>query len=185
MQNTKKIIAISGSTRSSSTNLSLILAISALTADKFQITVFNEIASLPHFNPDLERPTPPKEVTAYRNKLKEADGILICTPEYAMGVPGSLKNAIDWTVSSCEFYQKPTALITASSVGQKGHASLMETLRVIEADITDDTQLIIPFAKTRISANNEVTDEKTLNELNSLLDAFGALMQKKQPENTD
>jgi chromate reductase len=83
--------------------------------------------------------------------LKAADGILICTPEYAMGVPGSLKNAIDWTVSSMEFHQKPTALITASSVGQKGHQALLETLMVIEAQMVEESKLVIPFIRTKVN----------------------------------
>ncbi len=176
MKARKKIIAISGSTRTNSTNLNLIRAIETLTAERFDMVIFNEIASIPHFNPDLDTPEAPAAVTDFRNKLREADGILICTPEYAMGVPGSLKNAIDWTVSSCEFSHKPTALITASSVGQKGHAALMETLKIIEATITSDTQLIVPFAKTKVNAGNQITDEKTLGEILALLNAFEVLM---------
>lgn len=172
----KKIIAISGSTRAQSTNLSLILGIAELTKEQFEITIFNDIATIPHFNPDLNTDNPPQPVTDFRNKLRAADGIIICTPEYAMGVPGTLKNAIDWTVSSCEFSHKPTALITASSVGQKGHASLMETLKVIEANITTETQLIIPFAKTKINTDNKITDEKTLGEVVKLMEALYSLI---------
>jgi chromate reductase, NAD(P)H dehydrogenase (quinone) len=185
MKMKKKVIAVSGSTRSSSTNLNLIRAIETLYGEHFDMTIYNEIASLPHFNPDLEHPSPPEAVVTFRKKLREADGILICTPEYAMGVPGSLKNAIDWTVSSCEFSHKPTALVTASSVGQKGHAALMETLKVIEANITDDTQLIVPFAKTKISASNVITDDKTLVEITSLLNAFERLMHTEGVEDFD
>jgi len=175
MSERKKILAISGSTRANSTNLNLIRAIVALTPHMFEITIFNELGDLPQFNPDLDNATPPAVITDFRNKLKAADGILICTPEYAMGVPGSLKNAIDWTVSSCEFSHKPTALITASSIGQKGHAALMETLKVIEANITDETQLIISFAKTKVSADNKITDPQTLTDVMSLLNAFYVL----------
>ena len=113
---------------------------------------------------------------AFRNELKQADGILICTPEYAMGVPGTLKNAIDWTVSSCEFSKKPVALITASSLGEKGHASLLETLKIIESDITEETQLRISYAKTKISQAGVIVDEATKREVVSLLDAFDHLI---------
>lgn len=173
----KKIIAISGSTRAQSSNLSLIMAIAELTTELFEITVFNDIAGIPHFNPDLNTDNPPQAVTDFKNKLRAADGILICTPEYAMGVPGTLKNAIDWTVSSCEFSHKATALITASSVGQKGHAALMETLKVLEASITDETQLIIPFVKTKVK-DNKITDEKTLAEVKTLMNAFFELISQ-------
>ncbi len=69
----------------------------------------------------------------FREQLDDAEGIIICTPEYAHGVPGALKNAIDWTISSSNFPHKPTLLITASTDGKYGHAALLETLTAIEA----------------------------------------------------
>jgi NAD(P)H-dependent FMN reductase len=156
----KKLAAICGSTKSTSLNLSLIYAIADLTASDFELTVISNIDQIPHFNPQLDNDAPPENVVVFREQLKNADAILICTPEYAMGVPGTLKNAIDWTVSSCEFSHKPTALITASSQGFKGHTSLLETLKVIEANITDQTQLIISYVKTKVSADGFIKDEE-------------------------
>jgi len=172
----KKIIAISGSTRENSTNLNFIKAIAILTESFFEIIPSNKISQLPHFNPDNDNQKVSKEVVDFRKQLADADGILICTPEYAMGVPGTLKNAIDWTVSSSSFSHKPTVLITASLSGEKGHASLLETLKVIEAMITEDTQLVIPFAKTKINESSTITDEKTLQDILKLTKAFDALM---------
>ncbi len=182
MKEKKKILAISGSTRVQSTNLNYIQAIVQLSADIFEIKIFEGLTQLPHFNPDLdlELSTAPEEVKAFRHLLREADGILICTPEYAMGVPGTLKNAIDWTVSSCEFIHKPTALVTASSQGSKGHASLLETLNIIEALMTPATQLLIPVAKTKINFELKILDNKTLNELNSLVLELHQLIQNKK-----
>ncbi len=179
MTDKKNIIAICGSTRASSSNLNLIKAIADLTSDIFTIKIFGGLSEIPHFNPDLDNDNPPKQVTEFRQLLRQADGILICTPEYAMGVPGTLKNAIDWTVSSCEFSHKPTALITASSVGQKGHASLMETLKIIEAKITDETQLIISFVKTKVSNECKITDATTKIEIEKLLGAFEKMIDEK------
>jgi chromate reductase, NAD(P)H dehydrogenase (quinone) len=176
MSNKKKILAISGSTRANSTNLNLIKAIIDLTTSIFTINIFEGLSEIPHFNPDLDNENPPGEVVQFRKQLNEADGILICTPEYAMGVPGTLKNAIDWTVSSCEFSNKPTALITASSVGQKGHASLLETLKIIEAKMTQETQLVISFVKTKINNECKITDDKTLFEVNTLITAFETIL---------
>ena len=178
----KKIIAISGSTRANSTNLQLIKAIADIAANKLEVEIFQGLTKIPHYNPDLDNDYPPLEVIAFRAKLKASDGILICTPEYAMGVPGTLKNAIDWTVSSMEFSNKPVALITASSVGQKGHQALIETLKVIEAAMTTETQLLISFAKTKISSNNTITDTKTLSEVELLTDAFCRLMITTLPD---
>src|SRR5215510_6334518 len=159
----KKIIAISGSTRKYSTNLSLINAIKDLYGDRLEIKIFEGLAEIPHFNPDLNTDNAPDKVVSFRKKLTEADGILICTPEYAMGVPGTLKNAIDWTVSSMEFSHKPVALITASSSGQKGHQSLLDTLKVIESDIPDDSQLLISFIKTKLK-EDKIVDQVTLDQ---------------------
>ncbi len=89
---------------------------------------------MPHFNPDLDTEEPPGTVKDLRRRLKESDGVLICTPEYVFGVPGALKNAIDWAVSSGEFSDKPTALITASLGGEKAHESLFLTLQTVEAN---------------------------------------------------
>lgn len=173
----KRIIALCGSTRKTSTNLSLLHAIRSLTETKSAFSIFQGLANLPHFNPDLDNDTPPSEVIEFRKLLRGADGILICTPEYAMGVPGTLKNAIDWTVSSCEFSKKPVALITASSLGEKGHASLLETLKIIESNITEETQLRISYAKTKISQAGVIVDEATKREVESLLEAFNHLIR--------
>jgi chromate reductase, NAD(P)H dehydrogenase (quinone) len=172
MTNKKKILAISGSTRKKSSNLNLINAIEELSSSIFSITIFEGLTDIPHFNPDLDNDSPPEAVMRFRRLLREADGILICTPEYAMGVPGTLKNAIDWTVSSCEFSHKPLALITASSMGEKGHASLMETLKIIETGVTDDTQLVIPFVKTKVSSEGKIIDAATLSSVQNVIDAL-------------
>ncbi len=178
MSNLKKVIAICGSTKANSSNLKLIYAIAKLAQGKLEISVFRDIASVPHFNPDLDNDTPPPAVAEFRNKLRASDGILICTPEYAMGVPGSLKNAIDWTVSSMEFSQKPTALITASSLGQKGHASLIDTLKIIEAKITDETQLLIPYINAKINTDGDITDVNTSNAITRLIDRLEVLLDE-------
>ena len=172
MKYKKNILAICGSTKKFSTNLNLINAIANISVADFSVTIFEGIDKLPHFNPDLDIEPAPESVINFRRLLKEADGILICTPEYAMGVPGALKNTIDWTVSSCEFSHKPVALITASSVGQKGHAALLETLKVIECNITDETQLVISFSKTKINDKGQITDPDTYERVTQLLQAF-------------
>ena len=171
----KKILAISGSTRKDSVNLNFIKAIQNLSQEVFVIEILEGLSELPHFNPDLDHgnENTPETIITFRNQLKAADGILICSPEYAMGVPGTLKNAIDWTVSSCEFSHKPTALITASSLGEKAHASLLETLKIIEAGITDKTQLLISHAKIKIDSDGNIIDSKTFAQVKSLIEALG------------
>jgi chromate reductase len=130
-----KIIAICGSLRAQSSNLALLRA-AATTAE---VEIFDGLGSLPHFNPDddVEGATPPPAVAALRKKLAEADGILISSPEYAHGVPGSLKNMLDWLVSDGALVDKPVALINASPIGGEfARDSLVETLRTMNWRVT-------------------------------------------------
>ena len=168
MAERKKILAISGSTRQNSSNGNLLKAIAALFEDSMEMNIFEGIAALPHFNPD-ETDKTIAEVMHFRQLISNADGVIICTPEYAHGVPGSLKNAIDWTVSTNEFSHKPTALITASTDGRAGHAALLETLKTIEAENVEHLQLLISFIRTKINAANIITDEQTLLAIKTLI----------------
>ena len=126
-----KIIAICGSLRAQSSNRALLQAAVKLAPEGIEVTIYEGLATLPHFNPDddEEGATPPPPVAELRSLLAAADGILISSPEYAHGVPGSLKNALDWLVSDGALVDKPVALISASPVGgQYAQASLVETL---------------------------------------------------------
>jgi chromate reductase len=168
----KNVLAICGSTRKKSINHSLIKAITDLSTQELHITLFDGIANLPQFNPDDDGENVAAEVTGFRKQLDHADGILICTPEYAHGVPGSLKNAIDWTVSSSNFPQKPTMLITASTGGKYGHSALMETLKMIDAKNVENLQMVIEFAQTKISMDGVITAEETLRQVETLIQDF-------------
>jgi chromate reductase, NAD(P)H dehydrogenase (quinone) len=121
---------------------------------------------LPHFNDAGEVPD---IVTAFRNKVKNAAAVLICTPEYAFGVPGSLKNALDWTVSSGEFMNKPVSLITASSQGEKGHAAMLLILSAISAKVVDDATMLITFIRSRLDNEGKVKDPELKLKLHSML----------------
>jgi chromate reductase, NAD(P)H dehydrogenase (quinone) len=169
--NIPKILAIPGSTRRESSNGLLIQAITGIAGDRLDIRLFTGLADLPHFNPDLDADPLPSAVLQFRQALRQADGILICTPEYAMGLPGSLKNALDWTVSSMEFSGKPVAAITASLSGEKAHASLLDTLRIIEAKV-DDHELLISYIKTKVSNEGVIHHEETRQAVAQLVDRF-------------
>ncbi|HVU54327.1 MAG TPA: NADPH-dependent FMN reductase [Puia sp.] len=172
MSETKKVLAISGSTRRSSTNHNLLKAIAGSMAGVLDITIFDSIADLPHFDPDRSNDNVPDTVIAFRNDLAQAAGVIICTPEYAHGVPGTLKNALDWTVSTADLSGKPTVLITASTDGRFGHQALLETLRVIEAKDVDRLQLLISFVRTKVDGSGNITDEKTRSDIKQLMNDF-------------
>jgi chromate reductase len=133
------IVAICGSLRTRSSNLALLRAAARVAPDRMNVQLYDGLANLPHFNPDddEEGAQPPPAVAALRAMLASADGILISTPEYAHGVPGSLKNMLDWLVSDGALVDKPVALISASPVGgQFAQASLVETLRTMNWRVT-------------------------------------------------
>ena len=118
-----RILALSGSLRARSSNTALLRAAVALAPAGTEIIFYTGLADLPQFSPDLDNESTPPAVQELRDQLQAAEGVLICTPEYAYGMPGSLKNALDWTVSSGEFYGKPTAVISASPSPRPCHAS--------------------------------------------------------------
>ena len=95
---TKQILAISGSLRAASSNTAILKAALQLAPDKLEIVLFDGLRDLPHFNPDLEL-APPASVLEFQKLLQESSAVIISSPEYAHGVPGSLKNALDWVVA--------------------------------------------------------------------------------------
>lgn len=106
---------------------------------------------------------------------------MICTPEYAFGVPGSLKNAIDWIVASGEFIDKPVGLITASSQGEKGHAALLLILTAVSAMIVEKATLLISFVRAKLDGQGKVKDPQVSKDLNRVL---LALVQSVETKNS-
>ena len=163
------ILAISGSLRPNSSNNAVINTAADLVYGPVNFIIYEGLGNLPHFN-DSKDPAP--EVIEFRNLLKDADGVLICSPEYAFGVPGVLKNALDWTVSSGEFVNKPVALITAATGGDKAHASLLLTLSALSAQVPDDHKLLISFVRAKLNENGEVKDPATIQSIKSVMEAL-------------
>jgi NAD(P)H-dependent FMN reductase len=163
------LLTICGSTRSQSVNLSILRFLQYRYADKVFWLDSLPIDSMPHFNPDLDNTTPPETVRLFRSQIESADGILICTPEYVFSVPGSLKNALEWMVSTTLLTDKPVALITASSSGASGHASLQMILKTVGADLHDNCNLLISAPKTKITPTGQINDIATLQALDQLM----------------
>jgi chromate reductase len=134
-----------------------------------QFQVYDGIGTLPHFN---DAAAPSAEVLEFRKKVKEANGVIICTPEYAFGIPGSLKNALDWTVGTAEFVDKPVALITAASHGLKAHAAMLLVLQAISANVIADSSMIISFVRAKLDEHGNVKDLETLEALKTAMKIF-------------
>ena len=167
----KNILAICGSTRERSANKDIIHAITQLGQEHFTVTNF-DISILPHFNQDVTNENVPTSVIQFREAIHKADGVLICTPEYVFSLPGIFKNAIEWTVSTTVFSDKSTALITASSSGEKAHESLLLVMNTLGIKTNDHLCLLISGVKSKLNETGEVIDEKLRNKLKRLIIAF-------------
>ncbi len=180
-----RILAISGSLQTNGTITTFVRATVALAPEVMEVTVYGGLADLPHFSPDRDGDPPPASVGELRGLLRVADGVLICTPEYAYGMPGSLKNAFDWIVSSGEFVGKPVAAISASPYptgGARARASLLLTLTALNAAIVDGATLTVPLVRTKMDANGTVSDPATVEALQSVFDTLVQAINARRDE---
>lgn len=109
----------------------------------FEMTSFSNLGELPHFNPDLDTELGPAPVLYLRAELSRSQAVVISAPEYDHGVPGALKNGLDWVVRSGELYEKPVALINFSARSIYAQASLAEILRTMGAHIVTEACVIL------------------------------------------
>ena len=150
---TLRLFAISGSLRARSVNTSALLALQALAPADVTITLYRGLAELPQFNPDLETAPLPAPVAAWRTAVDSADALVFSSPEYAHGVPGSLKNALDWLVSHEPFLNKPVAILNARPGADHALASLRETLSVMNARLLDAACVTLPLTSNTLDAS--------------------------------
>jgi len=168
-----RILAISGSLRRASSNTALVHATMALAPEGLEVRVYAQLAQLPPFNPDLDGEQPPTVVTQFRSALEASAAVLISSPEYAHGVPGALKNALDWIVGSGEIVGKPVALVNASPRATHAHASLVETLRVMSADVVEDASTTISLSGRDLDTSGIIADLELSGAIRSALAALG------------
>jgi chromate reductase len=173
MDKKRKIFAISGSTRKNSSNENILKTISELFKEELEVEIFNQIDTIPHFNPDLDNDGAPQSIKNFRLKIENSDGVIICSPEYVFSLPGSLKNAIEWTVSTTVFSYKPFAFIIASGLGEKAFESLnliMSTL--LQTKVPENCKLLIKGGRSKINEQGRITDENILNEIKGVINSL-------------
>jgi chromate reductase len=176
-----KILAISGSLRAVSSNTAVLRAAARLAPDGVEIVLFDGLAGLPFFNPDLEGDRLPYSVAAFRGLVGEVDGILISSPEYARGVAGVLKNALDWLVASFEFPNKPVALINTSPRATHALATLTLTLETMSAQLVSDAFVTLPLLGTRSDEAAIVADDVLAAPLREAIARFAAAIRSASP----
>ena len=136
-----RILALCGSLRAQSSNTAILRVAAMVAPANARVELYPPLDVLPFFNPDLDRalgdPLLPAPVQALRRSLGEADALLISSPEYAHGISGMLKNALDWLVGGEEMVHKPVGVINTSPHASHALNALLETLRTMTADVID------------------------------------------------
>lgn len=145
-----RVLALSGSLRAASTNSALLRAAVRLAPAGMELRLWSGIGDLPMFNPDLE-PRMPERVSVLYAQVATVDALLIASPEYAHGVSGGMKNALDWLVGSEAFINKPVAVLNASPRAQHADAALRETLRTMSAVIVEAASISIPLLGSNLT----------------------------------
>ena len=114
-----------------------------LAPEGVSVPLFDGVGQLPHFNPDLEAGELPCGVAELRAAVNAADALLVSAPEYARGIPGSFKNALDWLVGDTEFAGKPVAIWTASARAKAGPAALLLVLTTMSGAVVEAASVTV------------------------------------------
>ena len=142
-----RVLLISGSTRSASSNSAFVRTAAQHPPDGVQAVVYDGLERLPHFNPDLDVDPLPVEVAELREAIDGADAVLFCTPEYAGTLPGSFKNLLDWCVGGTVMTDKPVAWVNVAADPRRGggaSATLATVLGYVQAHVVDEACVHIP-----------------------------------------
>jgi NAD(P)H-dependent FMN reductase len=173
------VLAIPGSIRQSSSNEALLIYIKEAYREEFDLTIYDGLASLPHFTPDLDKGKVPGPVADLRLKIQMADAVIICSPEYVFSLPSTLKNAIEWTVSTTVFSGKPVALIVASGLGAKALEALILIMTTLYANVQASSNLLISGARVKL-VDGRLSDPKTIKEIDAVMSSLKETVTNSQ-----
>jgi NAD(P)H-dependent FMN reductase len=179
------LVAISGSPRAASANTALLQALAHHAPHGIAMQVFDGVAGLPIFSPDLEGPPAPPAVEDFAAMVARADGLVIACPEYVRALPGGFKNAIDWLVSRDEIVAKPIALIHASHRGDDMLDQMRAVLGTVSQNFFPDIFERFSLKSStpaQIDAFFEAPDEAS--RLHIFLDRFAARIRAIQQSPT-
>jgi NAD(P)H-dependent FMN reductase len=185
MRDKRKILGLNGSASKNSSNLAILKMIAELGTTEFDLLIMDDLADLPHFKTELTDNDVPEKIVEFRNQIESAHGIIVCTPEYVFSIPGRLKNAIEWCVSTMVFSGKPTGIITASANGEKGHQELKLIMETLQAKLSDETLLLIQGVKGKVNKDGAISDEKTKSDLKHFVQSFDRLMETQSSGKED
>jgi NAD(P)H-dependent FMN reductase len=160
------LLLISGSPREGSTNTALLRTLAAHVPAGTTAALSTSIGALPHFDPGA---APDSAVSTFLREIVDADVVVVCTPEYAGALPGSFKNALEWTVGGGELYEKPVAVVNSSSMptgAADAYASLAIVLRYLSARVIANEH--IPVTRAMIGPGGLIADEAVVRALTTL-----------------
>lgn len=169
------MLAISGSTRSASANTALCRTAATCAPDGAEVTVYEGMADLPHFNPDDDHEPLPPAVAGLRGAIEGCDAVLFCVPEYAGALPGSMKNLLDWTVGATVMTGKAVAWVNVSSDARRGAGALAELTTVlgyVQVVVVEGACTHIPLTREMLDAQGVVTDPATRTAITETLSAL-------------
>lgn len=173
IQRPLSLYALCGSQRQASTSLRLLEALRLISPDGVSIEICDLIGSLPIFNPDHEGDRTPPIVETFAAKIRDVDGVIVSCPEYAHGIPGGFKNALDWLVSRDEVPFKPLMFAHASHRGDLVLEQLTEVLKTMSLRIVPEAFLRVPLAGKSDEAQATILAEAQQNgTLQASLDRF-------------
>lgn len=139
------LVGLSGSLRAASSNTALLRALQTETPQGCTLALYDRLGALPIFNPDEEGERTPLEAARLNEAVSRADGVVISCPEYAHGIPGGLKNALDWLVSGPAAVGKPVMLVHASHRSQISRDALREVLRTMSFKVFPGPEFEVPL----------------------------------------
>lgn len=174
-----RILALCGSLRERSVSAALLRATQALAAEHVEVAIFPALGQLPLFNPDIEVHAP-APVRRFWDAVSAADAILIASPEYAHGVTGTMKNALDWLVGHVPFAYKPVAVLNPSFQSHHADDALKETLRTMAADLIDDACVRIPVIGAGLDDAGIMAAAQFAAAIRSVLAAVDAHVQRRR-----
>ena len=177
-----RLLTVSGSLRAGSSNAALLSAVARLTPADVVVTEYAALATLPAFSPDLEEgPLPlPEAVRNWREAIASADAVLISSPEYAHGIPGALKNALDWIVGGSEIVGKPVGVLSASAASRFAHPQLIEVLKTMSADVVREATVVIDIPRRGADAEQLASDPKVSASLRAVVMALLARCETQE-----
>ncbi|HLL58435.1 MAG TPA: NADPH-dependent FMN reductase [Allosphingosinicella sp.] len=181
--NEVRVLAIPGSLRKGSYNRALLRAAQELAPAGMAINIF-DLSDVPFYNGDVEAEGDPEGVARLKQAIREADGVLMATPEYNHGVPGVMKNAVDWASRpprGAPLGGKPVAILGASpgmTGTARGQSQLRQAFEFTNSYAMPQPEILVIRAHEKFDSEGRLTDESTRQHLSAFLSAFAAWIRR-------